>query len=156
TGEPLTPFLKHGRPLASAAFSPDGEHVATVAWVGDDGTPADVRVWNAAGGKPVTPLLTHTGGLLAVEFSADGRRLVTRTQGRNDNSVRLWDAASGEALLTIDHVMPDETRYPFVRFGFTPPPVFQATAFSPDGRRLVAFTQDGKTGNSSVGIWDTE
>jgi WD40 repeat protein/tRNA A-37 threonylcarbamoyl transferase component Bud32 len=154
TGEPLTPSLKHDRPVLYALLSPDGERVATVAAVGDDGTPPDVRLWEASTGKPLTPFLKHGTGPLTAEFSPDGRRLLTFGSTKDEHSVMLWDAATGESLLTVGKVIPGETRNRYVRFALAGPTLLRGAGFSPDGRRVVVFAQDGNTANSAVGVWD--
>src|SRR5262249_38797384 len=83
-----------------------------------------------------------------------GRRLLTRAAGPK-NSAMLWDAATGEALLTVGSVIPDSTQYQRERFHFIPRTVFRGATFSEDGRRLVVFTQDGKAAHSAAGIWDS-
>lgn len=42
----------------------------------------------------------HSNTVRSVAFSADGRRIVS---GSDDNSVRVWDAASGAALEVSEH-----------------------------------------------------
>ena len=60
----------------------------------------------------------HTGGVLCLDVSADGTRLVS---GSRDRSIRIWDVAKGESLVTID-------------FGTE----VLSVAFSPDGTRVFA------------------
>jgi WD domain, G-beta repeat/Pentapeptide repeats (8 copies) len=75
-------------------------------------------------------LTGHSSGVSSVGYSPDGTRLVS---GGRDGSVRVWDAATGEALLTI----PSHPGWVF------------SVGYSPDGTRLVSGGRDG-----SVRVWD--
>ena len=66
----------------------------------------------------------------AAAFSPDGARIVS---GSDDNTVRVWDAASGAELLVLrGHESP-----------------IDAAAFSPDGARILSESGDG-----TVRVWD--
>src|SRR5262249_1925046 len=60
----------------------------------------------------------HSDVIKSVAFSPDGQRIVT---GSNDQTAKVWDAASGRELLTLT--------------GHSD--VIKAVAFSPDGQRTV-------------------
>ena len=69
-------------------------------------------------------------GRSAAAFSPDGARIVS---GSDDQTVRVWDAASGAELLVLrGHEGP-----------------VYAAAFSPDGARIVSGSGDG-----TVRVWD--
>ena len=72
----------------------------------------------------------HRGAVLASGFSADGTRLVS---GGDDGTVRVWDARTGDPLLTLEGH----------RGGVW------ASGFSADGTRLVSGGDDG-----TVRVWD--
>jgi WD40 repeat protein len=72
----------HQGPVWSAAFSPDGQIIASAA---DDGT---VRLWDKQGNPIGQPFKGHQGLVHSVAFSPDGQYLVS---GGGDNTIRLWD-----------------------------------------------------------------
>jgi len=90
TGRLLRQLIGHGAgPVHSVAFSPDGQHLASVGW--EDRT---VRVWPVEGGEALV-LRGHGEALLGVAFSPDGRRIASAGY---DKTVRLWDTATGRCL----------------------------------------------------------
>ena len=66
----------------------------------------------------------------ACAWSPDGRRLAS---GSSDQTVKVWDAASGQCLLTL----PGHQGW------------VQACAWSPDGRRLASGSDD-----NTMKVWD--
>jgi len=72
----------------------------------------------------------HTGDIPSVAFSPDGKRIVS---GSDDNTVKVWDAVSGQEMLTLK--------------GHTN--LVRSVAFSPDGKRIVSGSWDG-----TVKVWD--
>jgi WD40 repeat protein len=110
----------------SAAFGPDGR-LAVAANPG-------VKVWDVPAGKVVQTLranLILNFPVWRVAWSKDGKRLASASlnpnpfnKGRDD--VKVWDAASGRALLTLEGASSLTT----------------GLVFSPDGGRLAASWRD--------------
>jgi len=75
----------HTGAVRSVAFSPDGTILASG---GNDGI---VRAWDTGTGEQRIRLTGHAGLVWSVAFSPDG----TLASGGADETVRLWDAASG-------------------------------------------------------------
>jgi WD40 repeat protein/tRNA A-37 threonylcarbamoyl transferase component Bud32 len=97
--------------------------VAALELVQGDGDQEHLQRVRLAGALAQCPrpvrVLAHDQPLQRVVFSADGRRLWTVKQQRSTETMRLWDAATGQAL-------------------GEPVPVSRLTAAPhPDGRRLV-------------------
>ena len=88
---PVGPMLKDGRPLTSVAYSPDGSSVVAG---GSNGT---LRSWRVATGELILhPVQVHTGVVQHVLYGPMGTSIVS--SDTDDDTVRLWDAKSGEPL----------------------------------------------------------
>jgi WD40 repeat protein len=120
--------------LPGLAFSPDGMRLAC-------GRDHAVLIWdwspNCPGDKtaPAIVLEGHTRAVRDQAFSPDGKRLATAS---DDETVRIWDAATGQELLRFDSPRDGIPGYRGIG----------CLAFSPDGKRLAG----GKAQN--LVIWD--
>jgi WD40 repeat protein len=76
--------------------------------------------WNAS----LQTLTGHTGRVMSVTFSLDGKQVLS---GSSDNTVRLWDAATGAPLQTLEGHTDRVT----------------SVAFSPDGRLEILRVSRG-------------
>jgi WD40 repeat protein len=126
-----TKLTGHSSVVRRAAFSPDGNLLASASW---DNV---IRLWdtsNPDNPQPVGQLLRgHTGFVTSVAFSPDGKTLASSSA---DNTVRLWDLT-------------------------TPGDIKELTALSTGGRGvyLRAFSADGRTlaapsDDRTVRLWD--
>lgn len=107
--------IEHPHQVSHAAFSADGQMVAT-------SSVGVCRLWDAVTGRPLAQPLEDDGN---VAFSSDGRTLAT---GSLNGPVRLWGLDTGGPLSrSLPHA-----------------DLIRAAAFSPDGKTVVTGAQDGK------------
>jgi WD40 repeat protein len=115
--------------ISCFSCAPDGKTMATVE------SDSVIRLRDVATGGILRSLRGHKGAIGGVAFSPDSKRLASACWG--DDSVRLWDIATGKILHTNDTTLFDP-----VRVGLF--------AFSPDGRLLALSSSDRK-----FVVWDT-
>jgi WD40 repeat protein len=109
-------------PVQNAALFPDGKRLLICA--------ADLaKVWDLAADKELVVLRGHKQAVFHVAVSADAQTLAT---GGVDQSIKFWDAKTGQLLDSID------TRAPVTLL-----------RFAPDGKTLASVRSDGV-----VQFWD--
>jgi sugar lactone lactonase YvrE len=137
SGEELLTLKGHSRYVNSVAYSADGRRLATLS---HDNT---VIVWNAESGDEILNLKVLYGANGRIVFSPDGKRLASSARLTNvagpfaQGAVKVWDAQTGEELLTLKGHSSWVT----------------SVAFSPDNKRLVTAS-GGPTSLGEVKFWD--
>jgi WD40 repeat protein len=118
-----------GGTLVPLAWSLDGTRLAAAA-------AGAVDIWDVDTGQKRKTLRGTPQRVVALSWSRDVRRLAVADAGQ---SIRVWDAATGKAVLTLN-----EPRAP----QDNPSAFISGLAWSPDGRRLAAAR------NGVVRLWD--
>ncbi|AFY47591.1 WD40 repeat-containing protein [Nostoc sp. PCC 7524] len=110
--------------ILSAAFSPDGQMLATC------DTDCHVRLWEVNTGKLLLICQGHTNWVRCVVFSPDGQILASCGA---DKTVKLWSVRDGVCIKTL-------TGHEHETF---------AVAFSPDSQTLASAS-----GDRTIKLWD--
>jgi WD40 repeat protein/tRNA A-37 threonylcarbamoyl transferase component Bud32 len=129
SGQELKTYGPLSSPPLAVAVSPDGRWVAATPIASEVGT--TVHVWDAASGAEVH-VIPQTDGeeVTTLSFSPDGRRLAS---AGFDARVKVWDAETGQELLTL---------------GGHKTWIWKIH-FSLDGQRIVSCSRD-----CTLRIWD--
>ena len=120
-------FSRYGRALV---FSPDGQSVIAPRNMLSDRGVFVVGIWDARTGAETAVMpddvehIEHTSGISALAFSPDGKMLATASL---DHSIRLWDFATRQRLVTLQGHLSE----------------VWAVAFSPDGQTVISAAKDG-------------
>ena len=105
TEQPSAPFTAHGSPVYCAAFSPEGDYVASAGY--DNRVlvwrPADVQPFDYPYGKKNTAAKYeafegHTAAIRAIAFSPNGKMILS---AGHDNTIKLWDFPGGHLVKSL-------------------------------------------------------
>lgn len=94
TGELLYTLSGHTLPVTGLAFDPGGEYLATTSW---DMT---TRIWSIQPTSEAIFIPIKVPWSLRVSYSPDGTRILADVP--EDKSAKVWDANSGQELLTLN------------------------------------------------------
>jgi WD40 repeat protein len=129
TGQELPPLPEDTRKVVALAFGPDGR--LAVAQMG-----GHITLWDADRRRCSVPrLIGHSAMVWSLAFTPDGTRLASASR---DMTVKLWDTASGQEVLTLRDFASEVS----------------GVAFSPDGRRLVTTDLGGSVRLYEIGRRD--
>jgi WD40 repeat protein/serine/threonine protein kinase len=116
---------RHSQQVASVAWSPDGQRLATASF---DGA---VKIWDVAKKSEVVTMDGHAGAAESVAWSPDGQFLAS---GGRDTKVKVWDASSGAEIASFH----GHTSWVL------------SVAWNKDGQRLASASSD-----HDIKVWDT-
>lgn len=126
TGAEHTPSGTQFGSVKSVRFSPDGH------WLASGSSDHAARLWDLTTGRQEHVLVNHASPVNAVAFSPNSRWLVSGggeyqlSADQNDDTVRLWNVATG----TLQRTLPGHSRGVL------------SIAFSPDGRWFASGSED--------------
>jgi WD40 repeat protein/DNA-binding SARP family transcriptional activator len=169
TGRELVRLAGHGGPVGNLAFTPDGDRLLTT---GLDGT---TRLWDVSVAGARDWLTVPSARLIypGVAFAPDGATFAAPAE---PNGITIWDAQTGDEVITLTGHEPKLTTVDFSPDGTKlvassdlteHPPVWdvrsgellftldghtstaRVVAFSPDGRRIVTGSLD-----ATARVWD--
>ena len=134
TGKPTATLTGHKGRVSSVAFSPEGRTLAS------GGRDEFIRFWDVKTGALLRTIAGHVYNVSGVIFSPDGEKLAS--YGYNDAKINLWDAKTGEYLMTLE---PDYESITSASM------YIYSIAFFPDSKSIVYSSSDG-----TLRIWDVD
>ena len=148
------PFTGHKGPVYSASFSPDDKSVVSsgydrriLIWKPEEVQPYDFkRLANSTTEDQLTiippakyrALEGHTDAVRTVRFSDKNEATPLLVSGGQDNTVRVWDFATGALMTTFRGHGGEVT----------------AALFLPDGRTVMSASHDKSVGEWTVGSYE--
>ena len=113
TGKQQATIAVGADPYRSLVFSPDGKSVVSVGGERE----RVILMWDVVTANTIATFRGHTASVVCLAISPDGRLLAS---GSKDESIKLWEVASGKVLATLPAVQA------------------QCLAFSPDSKTLAS------------------
>jgi WD40 repeat protein len=139
SGKTISELRGHRDDLVSICLSPDGRQVVTAAKDGQ------VILWDANTGRQIRLLGAHAGWARSVAFSPDGRLVASAGDDRKIHVVDLSGKRVYPVLLGYapENVPPSALGAAAEEPRDTSKEVVRTLAFTPDGRRLAAGSENG-------------
>ncbi len=143
TGKQTLEFLPTGKPEGVVhALSDDGSLLAAVQSQDPmKALPEYIVLWDAEKGKKIRKFKNHPAGINGLAFSPDKKIIATAD---SDESVRLWDAATGKTVKVLKG--PNLWTPVLYIFDEPAPKIYEEydVSFSPDGKLLASAHAEGK------------
>jgi hypothetical protein len=117
---------RHGSPVRSVAFSPDGK---TLASASSDKT---IKLWNLQTQKEIATLTGHSNSVNSIAFSPDGKTLASAS---SDKTIKLWNLQARKEIATLTGHSSQ----------------VWSVAFSPDGKTLASASLD-----QTIKLWNLQ
>jgi WD40 repeat protein len=139
TLKPIHDRPAHRGEVSALAASPDGAWIASMDRMG-----YQLRLWNVSTGKPSHAIDELNINIRECVFSADGKWLIS---AKDDNTVRLWDVATGK----------EAGKFPFDDVdGRAKAFDIREVRLTTNGKRLIAVGQFNNPYAYQLMAWDVE